>query len=107
MIYHKAGQFIVKKKMMGQMFQIFNKFQKSWQNINKTNYLSGMEDNVVLQKLTIIKDDILKYSFDKLQQRQPRNNYVEWVIIFFGETTPTGINFERAYSLCSSDGFIV
>ncbi|XP_050530606.1 uncharacterized protein LOC126899603 [Daktulosphaira vitifoliae] len=76
---------------------IFNKFQKCWQNINKTNYLSGIEDTVILEKLKTKKDDILKFSFEQLQKYQPRDDYkelLELVIIFFGETPLNGIYFK-------------
>ena len=64
---------------------LFKKFQKNWNNINNTNYESGMEDSECYSTLKDVKEEILNFAQYQLQNEHFRHDYnelLELVIIF-------------------------
>jgi len=76
---------------------LFKKFQKNWNNVNNTNYMSGMEDSECCTALEDVKEEILNFVQCKLQNKHFRHDYnelLELVVIFLNG------NLERKFKIC-------
>lgn len=71
---------------------LFVRFQKSWKNINKSNFKSGMTDDYIKTRLNNHVDNIRRFCTFELQQKIARDDYKELLqlaLIFIGDTTNT------------------
>lgn len=72
----------------GPNIQLFNSFRSDWGNIDKNNYVSGMDDIEIVNTLSIHRIQIVEFINGQLKNHQQRNDYKELlnlVLIFFGE----------------------
>ncbi|KYM98193.1 hypothetical protein ALC62_11109 [Cyphomyrmex costatus] len=76
---------------------IFIRFQENWDRIDVTKFKPGINDPKISQVLSDKKDEILNFTLNFLQIRQPRDDYkelLELTIIFLGKLPPNGIKFK-------------
>ncbi|XP_074101181.1 uncharacterized protein LOC141528828 [Cotesia typhae] len=77
---------------------MFGRFKKFWDDIDITNYKSGVEDAVVADIISNKKDEISSFITKSLQLLQPRDDYKELLelsLIFLGEMPQEKISFKR------------
>ncbi|XP_074114153.1 uncharacterized protein LOC141537206 [Cotesia typhae] len=82
----------------GPNVQMFGRFKKFWDDIDITNYKSGVEDAVVADIISNKKDEISSFITKSLQLLQPRDDYKELLelsLIFLGEMPQEKISFKR------------
>ena len=71
--------------------QIFKRFQKHWEYIDRADFKPADGDDI-----TDIKDDTIDFAIKHLECFQPRDDYKEFlelVIIFLGGSPPRGVHF--------------
>lgn len=76
--------------------QLFKRFQQSWSKFNLLNFKSGMEDQSVIDKLSVLAEDTKQFAMQNVQEHHPREDYrelLELTIIFLGGLPPRGISF--------------
>ncbi|XP_044593839.1 uncharacterized protein LOC123271268 [Cotesia glomerata] len=56
---------------------IFNRFKNNWENINKEEFETGIEDSEVEIKTRDMKDEILQFISSQIKEYQPRADYKE------------------------------
>lgn len=74
--------------------QIFKRFQKHWEYIDRANFKSAMTNDGDL--IADIKDDTIEFAIEQLESFQPRDDYrelLELIIIFLGGDPPRGTRF--------------
>lgn len=68
---------------------IFDRFAKSWSDLNHDSYRNGIEDEAVCSQISQSeRDDIIKFCNDQLSKRQIRDDYKEFLqlaLTFLGE----------------------
>lgn len=97
----KESQFVV---ISGPDIQIFKKFKEIWSEIEIDKYSCWNEDDFVVNVLNSSVDEILQYAKQKIIQKHPRDDYLEFlelIIIFLGGVPPHGNLFRQpgAYHL--------
>ena len=76
---------------------IFKRFQGQWSSIDQETYENAFSDDVASAELSDIKDDVIAFCEQQLQDHQPRNDYRELLklmLIFLGRTPPNWKNFQ-------------
>lgn len=75
-------------KTSGPSVSIFDRFKEQWNDINRDNFKSGMEDRKVSQHINQMKaDEIIEFCANELLTKQPRDDYREFLeltILFLG-----------------------
>ena len=74
----------------------FKEFEGFWKYVKQNEYENGLSDSYVKEHLKDEQDRILLFCSARLEQRQPRSDYKEFlelVIIFLGGELPTGTTF--------------
>lgn len=61
----------------GPNIQLFERFSRSWKELNVNEYESGLVDPAIAPKLELLKDDTLEFIRQQLTQFQPRHDYDE------------------------------
>ena len=83
--------------------QIFKRFQGQWAFIDQTTLRTGLEDAVVRLKITEgIKEEVLAFSQQQLEEVHPRDDYKELLqltVIFLGGVPAGGIRFRAPAGL--------
>jgi len=67
-----------------------------WTQINKLNFTTGINDNIICEKLNKKGEDTLKFAKESLKKHYPREDYrdlLELTVIFLGGIPPGGISF--------------
>ena len=83
-------------KTTGPNIQLFKKFQNSWPEINKNNYIPGTHDDYVLKHINDIQKKIEIFK-NYTKMSHPRDDYkelLELAIIFLGGIPLGGISFK-------------
>lgn len=76
---------------------IFKRFQQAWATINPNNFNPGMQNSNVIDSVSDVCDDIIKFSKDQLLEKQPRDDYrelLELTVIFLGGKLSNDISFK-------------
>ncbi|XP_074111077.1 uncharacterized protein LOC141535152 [Cotesia typhae] len=76
---------------------IYQRFKKKWDEIDQSNFTAGICDKKVLEVITPIKDEILKFVNNQIEMDHCRDDYrelLELSLIFLGTTT-TNITFKH------------
>lgn len=82
----------------GPDIQLFKRFKANWQKLDKKMYQTAVDDEDIATNTANIKDDIINFAKNQLDQHQPRDDYrelLELTIIFIGGTPKSGINFKK------------
>jgi hypothetical protein len=72
------GIFDIKIKIStGPNIALFNQFQQTWSRINKLNFASVINDNIVYEKINNKGEDILKCVMESLKDAHQKEDYRE------------------------------
>ncbi|XP_057335392.1 uncharacterized protein LOC130674123 isoform X3 [Microplitis mediator] len=77
---------------------MLGRFKNAWDQIDKTNYKSGIEDNIVDDFVSHQKHEISSFITQSLQLLRPRDDYKEFFelsLIFLGEMPQGKVYFKR------------
>lgn len=78
----------------GPNIKLFQRFSEKWVNLNKLEYEDGMSDVTVVEKMCLVKEDILNFIRQQLHDVQPRDDYREMLILsmlFLGAKPEGGV----------------
>lgn len=78
----------------GPNIKMFQRFSDEWMNLDKLEYEDGMLDDMVAEKMSPMKDEILNFIRQQLHDIQPRDDYRELLILsmmFLGAKPEEGI----------------
>lgn len=86
----KAFEKTIEPSTRGPVITIFDRFQKQWNNIDKSSYLSGMQDPYVKEYFPdIINTEMVAFLKQQLEIHQARGDYIDFLeqgLLFFGES---------------------
>jgi len=73
-------------------------FQQAWGTIDPNNFNPGIQNhNIVMDIVNDVCDHIIKFSKDRLLEKQPRDDYrgrLELIVIFFARKLSNDISFK-------------
>lgn len=72
---------------------LFKRFRSAWTNVDKTDCLTGLRDDLIANELADVAENIIAFAVRQLEEFQPRDDYRELLqltIIFLGGTIPRG-----------------
>lgn len=80
----------------GKNVPLFERFQKSWNNLNKNNFKSGMEDNIINDYLVNVSEEIIHFCTTEMQLKFDRDEckeLLELTLIFLGVNAGSDATF--------------
>ena len=80
----------------GHDVDLFKRFQKHWELIDKEKFEDTSTDEYVAKAIANVKNDISLFIFAQLQNNQPRDNYheiLELALVLLGKVPLRGIRF--------------
>lgn len=80
-----------------QMFKRFKRFKEQWDFIAKESFDAAPSDDFVRDALADVRDEILEFARQQLEEKQPRYDYREFLelsVIFIGDVPSRGVSFK-------------
>lgn len=90
LLLSKAFEKTLEPSTRGPVTTIFDCFKKQWNNIDRSSYVSGMQDPHVKEYFPeTIRTEIVKFLKQQLKIHQARGDYIDFLeqgLLFFGES---------------------
>ncbi|KYN06617.1 hypothetical protein ALC62_02431 [Cyphomyrmex costatus] len=79
----------------GPEIKLFQRFQKAWSTIDKSQYESGLQDSNLSYLITPLREDLVIFIQNQMKMFQPRDDYKELLqlaLLFMGENSIKPVN---------------
>ena len=81
----------MKQLKLGAEIAFFKEFRSAWTNIHKMDFITGIQDNMLVGELTDVAEGIVTFATQQLEVFQPRDDYkalLQLNINFLGGSIP-------------------